>query len=654
MLFCVKTPINKLYVFGMALLLAATLAGCGGGGGTAAQCPPGQVGTPPNCTTPPPQPTPATPDEQFAARMARSNAESAKMAAMAAMGGGDGSVAMAAAAATAAGASATAAADSASMAMTARTDYMNAQMASAAAAADNATAMAAKQAADDAQTALSDAVTAYEAAVKDQDIETKAGATAIKSAADTLKAAAIKAQADAMDAQTAAEAARDMAMDDADDAAMYAATHVLGLFKAANHVSVEDADDRKAEIVKVAAAIAGAAASTGSRNDSRDSGEASATATWPADTTDDDDNVVEAGVLSVTIAGLGDNFTSDTEGTDANDDGDTDDTGDTAPNAKSITGLPGFMHGLDISPGGRRHVIVFTDKEQGTPAVAAVAAVTAKTLTNDDVNGNTVTDLGAMSGNGYTGVTYYEGTDTSDSGTAFMGTLTCPSGTDCSAETAGDGTITVSGYTFTGSRAAREAVADADAAEDDSYLAFGVWLHEDNNTAVGNQPAFGAFYGGGDSASGNFTPVEGTATYNGAATGVYTQGSSVDYFQGSATLTADFGEDDESGAISGMISNIVAGGMAMSDVIDLHASPINTNATFGGSASMGPSTVTGTTATYDYNGTWSGRFYNPVDDDDGNNDLTKAPGSVAGSFGVTGTVDQVTTSYVGAFGAHKQ
>ena len=61
MLFCVKTPISKLYVFAMALLLAVTLAGCGGnGGGTATtppdptpmECPAGTSGTYPNCMTP--------------------------------------------------------------------------------------------------------------------------------------------------------------------------------------------------------------------------------------------------------------------------------------------------------------------------------------------------------------------------------------------------------------------------------------------------------------------------------------------------------------------------------------------------------------------------------------------------------------------------
>ena len=50
MLFCVKTPINKLYVFGMALLLAVTLAGCGGGGGGSASNGDGDTMTTPEPT----------------------------------------------------------------------------------------------------------------------------------------------------------------------------------------------------------------------------------------------------------------------------------------------------------------------------------------------------------------------------------------------------------------------------------------------------------------------------------------------------------------------------------------------------------------------------------------------------------------------------
>ncbi len=644
MLFCVKTPINKLYVFGLALLLAATLAGCGGGGGGTG----GGGGVT--------QPTPSTADEQFAARLASENARIAKEAAMAAV---PGAVTAATAAAGKAATYAANAAGSATMAMNARTDYDKTKMASDAAAAENAKAMAAKTAADGAETALSDAVAAYNAAVKDQDIETKAGATAIKTAADALEAAAMKAQTDAAQAQMDAEAARDMAMDDADDAAMYAATHVLGLFEAANAEGVEDADARKAAVAAVATAIGTAAANQGA---------VGVSALWPADTTDDDDNVV-AGVLMVTITGVGGNITSDTMGTDGNNDGDTEDAGE-GPNASVITGQTGFSHGFDISahpsdsndPDGR-HVIVFTDKKQGTPAVTAVTAVPAKTLTNADTSVGAVTDLGAMSGNSYTGVTYYEDSNsTSDSGLAFTGTLTCPLGISCSTTISGD-TITVTGYTFSGSRPARKAVDAADAAENNDYLAFGVWLNEDSDTGTaGDQPALGAFAGGGANFS---TPntLEGKATYNGAATGVYTQGSKVDYFEGAATLTADFGANDEAGIITGMIKNIVAGGMAMSgDVIYLNddATPddgnINSDGTFSGNARMGTGTTVDSVTTYPYNGAWSGRFHGPAAADDATG-VDTLPPAAAGTFGVTGTTgtgdDAVTTSYVGAFGARR-
>ena len=69
MLFCVKTPISKLYVFGLALLLAVTLAGCGGGSGGGADT------TDPSGTTP-----------DSALQMAAEAAEAASMAAATAAG----------------------------------------------------------------------------------------------------------------------------------------------------------------------------------------------------------------------------------------------------------------------------------------------------------------------------------------------------------------------------------------------------------------------------------------------------------------------------------------------------------------------------------------------------------------------------------------
>ena len=111
-----------------------------------------------------------------------------------------------------------------------------------------------------------------------------------------------------------------------------------------------------------------------------------------------------------------------------------------------------------------------------------------------------------------------------------------------------DGNITVTGYIFTGSREATAAVmpmtAEQQATANNDYLAFGVWLNEDGDGS-GN-PDFGAFADGGSTAT-VVAAVTGTATYNGSATGVYTAGSSVDYFQGDATLIANFGMAPDDG-----------------------------------------------------------------------------------------------------------
>ena len=121
--------------------------------------------------------------------------------------------------------------------------------------------------------------------------------------------------------------------------------------------------------------------------------------------------------------------------------------------------------------------------------------------------------------------------------------------------------------------------------------------------------------------------VTGTAKYTGAATGVYTAGSSVDYFQGDATLTASFGPaaavvdatppvtvEDAQGSISGKIDGIVAGGTSMSDVINLSSAALSNNASegFSGNARMGNAIVNedAATVTFPYNGSWSGHFYN--------------------------------------------
>jgi hypothetical protein len=336
--------------------------------------------------------------------------------------------------------------------------------------------------------------------------------------------------------------------------------------------------------------------------------------------------------------------------------------------ATMIDPLGDFMHGYSISDG-TRHVIVFTDKDQDDAPVEASAEVTAREVTNIATTTDTITKLGTKSGNMYTGVEYTPANEP-----ALTGTLTCPSGASCSvdATTAADGTVTInliSGYVFTGSRAAKAEVtamnADAQATANSSYLAFGVWLNQDsNNDGTDDDPAFGAFAAGGSTAE-VAAAVTGTATYNGSATGVYTAGSSVDYFQGDATLEADFGDDAALGTITGMIDSIVAGGNDMDDVIYLNddGTPVDGNITalgaFAGDARMGFKETVDAVTTYHHNGSWSGQFYNGTanDPDTDADESLVAPGSVAGTFGVTGETgtgdDAVTRSYVGAFGAHK-
>ena len=274
-----------------------------------------------------------------------------------------------------------------------------------------------------------------------------------------------------------------------------------------------------------------------------------------------------------------------------------------------------------------------------------------------------------MRNNTYTGVTW------TPSGEApLTGTLSCPEGTvNCDIQIDADGDITaLEGYVFTGSREAKAEVtamtAEQQATANADYLVFGVWLREDtdgNDTL--DDPSFGAFARGGSTAR-VVAAVTGMATYRGSATGVYTAGDSVDYFQGNASLTANFGapgtdtdpaaDDDEAGTITGMINGIVAGGNAMDDVIYLNddGTPDDGNivadGTFNGDARMGTATTVDAVTTYTHNGSWSGQFFNGTADDESQ----VAPGSVAGTFGVTGTVgegdDAVTRSYVGAFGAH--
>ena len=601
--------------------------------------------------------------------------------------------------ATDARAKATAARTAANQAKDARTGYAEAdtQATAAETAATNA-----EEARDAAKTAWDNAEAAVDAA---DDATTAKDARAQADIAEDERDEAVKQKGTASTEYDTADTA-------AGKATTASSTHDLGLLMAANAYDVKDVastpkvDEQAEEVKKVAAAIAAAAGSSSDGdNDSTTAtggGDKTVTASWQGNTPDNpattntDETVTR--VLTVTLNNLGTVITSDTKGTDGNNDDDTADPGE-GPNASMIAGLTGFTHGFDISahpansndPDGR-HVIVFTDKKQGKDQTYAK---------NSDAFGNRPLVLSRLKVNeGVTltgtlddldGKATYDHDGNPDT-TAISVTMACSTGdaNDCRVEYTG---TTVHGFTGGGSvlisATAQQIVAAADATQDATYLAFGVWLQEDSDTGTdGLQPAVGAVAGGGDPVENDIQAVTGTATYKGAATGVYTQGSSVDYFHADATLTADFGKKPTSGAdtvngtVKGVIDNIMAGGMATGDVIKLsgpvantaikEAADITDTATFSGMAHMGDGKMVNNITTYTYKGSWSGSFYNPAMMEDTDNpgqmvdDLTKAPGSAAGTFGVTGTDnmgtttganatdDDVTTSYVGAFGAHKQ
>ncbi len=575
--------------------------------------------------------------------------------------------------------------EAADMAMAARTNYADA----------NEHAETAEQASADAQAALARAMTAK--ALADAALADALAATTsaeAEAALERLRMANTDLTAEhtgANGAGMAYMAARDAAM----DAATAAGEHVLMLFLAANGAHVEDDEDTEAnETADHVASVGAAMAAIANVADGNQTAGTTVAITHPGDTVDNpatmddpatletvENNEFSEGMRTITVTVNGNAIVAEFRETraamDLNEDGDTDDENEEAriQTAREIDGLgdgDGYFQGYELwendndaaTDTDRARAILFTNKQKGDDSVLEVAAATARTVENVAVTTTTLTMLGTKSGNTYTGAEY-----TPAGEAALTGTLTCPSGVTCSvdATTADDGTVTinaVSGYVFTGSRAAVEAVAAAAATEDNDYLAFGLWLEDD-----GTNDTFGSFAVGGTGYAVNVAnTVTGTASYSGKAAGAHHRtGDGVNWFHGDARLTADFGAADAAGTIMGEISNIrVNGGSAMSDSIHLREADLaDGTATFNGAARMGAGEIQADdTVMYPYNGTWSGSFFGATANDTTTTDVDEsitAPKAAAGTFGVTrtmdmGTMDDMTDdiveSFVGAFGAH--
>ena len=447
-------------------------------------------------------------------------------------------------------------------------------------------------------------------------------------------------------------------------AAMAAAnTHVLELFRQANGYDITMAIEDNSGTATVNEAmsvgmlraaeanrIGGAMATAANATDGAQAGGRGATVDWPAAATATKPTVILAGtldgndaataVVTTDIAGVGMINGKMTRGFSIS-----------RPRTVDVDGA--------VTNAANSQVVVFTNKEK---EVAAAAAVSFARLRDAMVIDTNVDSVKPSTDGGHS----YPGTYTSTETGAIEGTFTCTEDA-CLIDLNDEGTDVdeITGYTFTGTRLAKDAVS-GDTQED--YLAFGIWLNE---ATIGTD-TFGAFAGGGtDHTADVVTTIAGRATYNGKAVGAHhiTNGP-VSFLDGSATLTADFGTAEEAaGTIEGTIHDIYVNGNPHADnILLVRTNLANGSADFNGSAVMGPQTSPGF-ASHRFNGTWSGSFFGASaavadDEDTPLVDETIAagtlfPAAVAGTFGVTrsettGEGENAMTSvesFVGAFAA---
>ena len=308
---------------------------------------------------------------------------------------------------------------------------------------------------------------------------------------------------------------------------------------------------------------------------------------------------------------------------------------------------------------GRTNVVLYSDRAQ-TESVTNYADsgdnfvdVTALNVTT---SANHVTSLseGQISGTMGDKVEGTYNVDARDNNPAVSGAFYC-SAALCTMTVNSKGMITVNvGYQF-------RPASGKTTKDDSSYLTLGFWLTAPTAlNATGGAPGgivVGAFGMGQGTAVEIPAALEGTATYEGIATGLYATKDGISYFSGDAMLEANFGQvkgladgaTDATagfrGSVSGSISNITAGGMKMEGELGLSDANLagDTTGTYSGNTkgSIGDSRFVGT---------WGGTFYEagkastPAD--------SRYPMSTAGTF--SGYDEYNNSSILGAFGANKQ
>jgi hypothetical protein len=290
--------------------------------------------------------------------------------------------------------------------------------------------------------------------------------------------------------------------------------------------------------------------------------------------------------------------------------------------------------------GAEEVVVVYTDIEAPTPTPVLPASMVAATaITEGDIMLSVALPDGASLPIG--------GTDEAESvkGTyrGTPGTFTCPSECGFTMD-ADDGLMvdTIANVMFQPDEPSYDKA-------DNAYVYFGWWLHKP--TLASQTHRVEAFTGGNmPLASTPNQAIEGEVKYEGPAAGKYvtkttTAGvvtdAAVGHFTATASLTADFGEDNQdvqsiNGKVDGFVLDDGTGADASNWRVTLNedGSPTQafngtTNVTFGG-------------LTNENAGNWQGQFYGQgaMDED--------APDAVAGTF----DAHDPSASITGAFGAH--
>ena len=335
--------------------------------------------------------------------------------------------------------------------------------------------------------------------------------------------------------------------------------------------------------------------------------------------------------------------------------------------------------------GFRQNAVVFTDinppAQSYNSGTAADSFGTPPPITDftTAVSGATAVNRSVITGEVPTDGSHFAATfnaNPTDNNPARSGRFFCPGNiattTGCSISVDASGVLrSITGYTF------QYAVAGTTRRVDSDYLAWGVWVHVPNSlpgvdsTGRTNPATVAAFSSGSDPFQ-VAAALTGTATYNGVASGLYSAGGAVEYFEADASLSADFGgrtandstpatDGSDSfllGAVTGSISNIKAGGMDVDGSITLGRAPLiagDATPTVGNAATRFTGNTQGTLGGRAMSGSWTGQFYGPNRAPAGSVAVrTEFPTTASGTFGAaTATGTGPGIGILGSFGTWK-